>query len=164
VQGGSSLFVDSFRAAVLLRIEAPHAFNSLVSSPIPFHYVNNNKHFYFSRSTIVPAAKDVHGHDIEIDHVNYAPPFQAPFDIPTTGAERPNWRRLVNSLRRFKGIVEREDMRLEMTLKEGGCVVFANRRILHARREFDSTSGERWLKGTYVEWDDYLVSQREARD
>lgn len=48
-------------------------------------------------------------------------------------------------------------MRFEETLKEGECVVFNNRRVLHARRAFDTESGERWLKGTYVDWDDFQV-------
>jgi len=51
-------------------------------------------------------------------------------------------------------------MRFEQLLQEGECVVFANRRVLHARREFDTETGERWLKGTYVEWDDFQVERR----
>lgn len=50
-----------------------------------------------------------------------------------------------------------EDMRFEFTLQEGECVVFANRRVLHARRAFDTEMGERWLKGIYVDWDDFQV-------
>ena len=40
------------------------------------------------------------------------------------------------------------------------CAVFANRRVLHARREFDPKSGERWLKGAYVDTDAYLSKFR----
>jgi len=45
-------------------------------------------------------------------------------------------------------------------LKEGVCAVFANRRVLHARREFDPDSGERWLRGTYVDTDAFLSKFR----
>lgn len=46
----------------------------------------------------------------------------------------------------------------EYRLEEGECVVFDNRRVLHARRAFDASQGERWLKGTYVD-DDVFFSR-----
>ena len=95
--------------------------------------------------------------NLDIDHVNYAPPFQAPFEVETTGKEKSNWRRFVRAFKGFAEITEQEEMRFEELLQEGECVVFANRRVLHARREFDTDTGERWLKGTYVEWDDFQV-------
>lgn len=52
-----------------------------------------------------------------------------------------------------------------MRLNEGECVIFDNRRVLHARRAFDEQGdkGEivRWLKGAYVDgdaiWDRWRV-------
>jgi gamma-butyrobetaine dioxygenase len=155
VKGGSSIFVDSFRAATLLRIRSKIAYQTLTTNPVQFHYLNDSKHFYHSRPTIVPDATDPYG--LAIDHVNYAPPFQAPFDVETTGKGKSNWRRFVSAFKGFAEITEREDMRFEETMKEGECVVFANRRVLHARRAFDTETGERWLKGTYVDWDDFQV-------
>lgn len=155
VSGGSSIFVDSFRVATLLRMRSPVAFTTLTTQPVQFHYLNDNKHFYFSRPTIVPDHTDPHG--LAIDHINYAPPFQAPFEVETTGKNKSNWRRFISAFKGFAEISEREDMRFEETLKEGECVVFNNRRVLHARRAFDTESGERWLKGTYVDWDDFQV-------
>jgi gamma-butyrobetaine dioxygenase len=155
VTGGSSIFVDSFRVATLLRLQSRHDYKSLETTPVSFHYMNDDRHYYFFRPTIVTDQTDPHG--LAIDHVNYAPPFQAPFEVSTTGKLKPNWRRFLKSFQKFAQISEREDMQYEETLKEGECVVFANRRILHARRAYDSTSGDRWLKGTYVDWDDFLV-------
>ena len=40
-----------------------------------------------------------------------------------------------------------------LKLKESEVVIFNNRRVVHARKEFDAASGERWLKGTYVDGD-----------
>lgn len=131
------------------------AYQTLVTTPVQFHYLNDGRHYYFSRPTIVPDPADPHGLDIE--HVNYAPPFQAPFDLETTGKEKSNWRRFIAAFKGFAEISEREDMRFEETLKEGECVVFANRRVLHARRAFETDIGERWLKGAYVDWDDFQV-------
>ena len=155
VSGGSSIFVDSFRVASLLLAYNPHFYLTLTKSPVSFHYVNDNRHYYFSRPTIVPDCTDPH--QLEIDHVNYAPPFQAPFDANTAGIDKADWRRFINAFKKFAEISEMEDLRYEDTLKEGECVVFANRRVLHARREFDTATGERWLKGIYVDWDDFQV-------
>ena len=68
----------------------------------------------------------------------------------------------MTAFKAFAEICEREDMRFEETLKEGECVVFANRRVLHARRAFETEVGERWLKGMYVDWDDFEVKSRES--
>jgi len=155
VKGGSSIFVDSFRAATLLRMNDKHHYRSLCTTPVQFHYLNDNRHYYFSRPTIVPDTTDPHG--LAIDHVNYSPPFQAPFEIDTTGKGKANWKRFIKGFQKFAEITEREFMRYEETLQEGECVVFANRRVLHARRAFDTESGERWLKGAYVDWDDFQV-------
>lgn len=37
-------------------------------------------------------------------------------------------------------------------------MIFDNRRVLHARRAFDASKGERWLKGAYVD-DDVFFSK-----
>jgi gamma-butyrobetaine dioxygenase len=153
VSGGSSIFVDSFRAASMIRLTDAYGFKQLTRSPVSFHYVNDDRHYYFTRPTIV--VREDHP-NLPIDHVNYAPPFQAPFDIDTIG-DRPNWKRFMKAFRQFAENVERPEMKYEETLKAGEAVVFANRRVLHARRAFDTSEGERWLKGTYVDWDDFQV-------
>jgi gamma-butyrobetaine dioxygenase len=156
VKGGSSIFIDSFRASTLLRLAHPKTyFQTLTTFPVPFHYLNDNRHYYFSRPTIVVDPHDPAGLDIAA--VNYAPPFQAPFEVEEGKAGKANWRRFVVAFKAFAEICEREEMRFEETLKEGECVVFANRRVLHARRAFETEVGERWLKGIYVDWDDFEV-------
>jgi gamma-butyrobetaine dioxygenase len=42
----------------------------------------------------------------------------------------------------------------EYLMKSGDLVLFANRRVLHGRHQFNPLSGSRWLKGTYVGWDE----------
>lgn len=41
----------------------------------------------------------------------------------------------------------------EQKLEAGTAVIFDNRRIVHARREFENRGGERWLRGAYVDTD-----------
>jgi gamma-butyrobetaine dioxygenase len=153
VKGGASYFVDAFRAAQMLRLSNLMGFNALTSTPVSFHYVNDNRHYYYSRPTIVLGKHP----KLPIDHINYAPPFQAPFDLDSYGKDRANWKRFCHAFKEFSAILETPEMKYEETMKPGDGVVFANRRVLHARRAFDTSAGERWLKGTYVDWDDFQV-------
>ena len=99
---------------------------------------------------------DLHG--LNTAHVNYAPPFPAPFEADTASpGGKANWGRFVLAFKSFAEYYEREELRFEETLKEGECVVFANRRVLHARRAFETDVGEQWLKGMYVDYDDFEV-------
>ena len=158
VRGGHSYYVDSFHAAESLRKEDPQAFESLCSYPLTFHYRNANRHFHQTRSTIV---LDRFSDDARIDHVNYSPPFQASFQSDTS---QPEFRRFCRAFQRFREVLEDDENRLELILKENQCVIFHNRRILHARRAFDPTSGQRWLKGSYTDLDNFKDRLRIFRE
>ena len=126
VSGGSFIFVNLFRVVTLLRLHNKIVYQTLTTTLVQFHYLNNNRHYYFSRLTIVPDTTDPHA--LAIDHVDSAPLFQAPFELETTGKDKANWRRFILVFKGFAEISEREDIRFEETLKEGECVVFANKK------------------------------------
>jgi gamma-butyrobetaine dioxygenase len=149
VQGGASYFVDSFRAAEQLRQIDRDAFDILCSYPVTFHYRNAGRHYHFTRSTIV---LDRYSPSARIDHVNYSPPFQAPFEFHNCST---NFRRFLHALKQFRSLIEHAEHRFELILEKDQCVIFHNRRILHARRAFDATSGDRWLKGCYTDLDNF---------
>ena len=77
----------------------------------------------------------------------------------------------MDAMREFEIELEREGATFELRMEKGQCVVFDNRRVLHARREFKETEGkegeERWLKGCYVDadagWGRWRVGERERR-
>ena len=154
VTGGESYFADSFRAAELVRLNSPNSFFSLASFPVNFRYHNDNQHFFYSRPTIV---LDNYGYQRRkrIDHVNYSPPFQAPFDIPNTETEGSvsQLRQFFHAMLLLGDLLNDVKNQFELKLKEGEVVIFHNRRVVHARKGFDTASGERWLKGTYVDGD-----------
>lgn len=158
VIGGASYFADSFRAAEILRQNDPESFNILCSYPVTFHYKNVGRHFHFTRTTFV---LDKFSLDNRIDHVNYAPPFQAPFESDTS---KPDFRRFIRALKAFQDIIEDKNNQLELILKQDQCVIFNNRRTLHARREFDPSSGNRWLKGSYTQLDNFRDRLRIYRE
>ncbi|CED82797.1 Uncharacterized membrane protein [Phaffia rhodozyma] len=138
-KGGASYFVDSFRAAEDLRQRKPDVFRKLTMAKR------------------------------EIKHVNYSPPFQAPFPPDPNSSEV-----AMDALKAFAKELRDPKLVFELTLKEGECVVFDNRRVLHARRGFKEIedSGlrdgpQRWLKGCYVDgdaaWDRLRVLEGEKR-
>lgn len=158
VKGGASYYMDSFRVAELLRQEDPEAFDILCSYPVTFHYRNAGRHYHFTRSTIV---FDRYSSDRRLDHVNYSPPFQAPFESDTS---QPEFRRFLRAFQRFSHFIDDPENQFEVMLEKGQCVIFHNRRVLHARREFDATSGDRWLKGCYTDLDNFHDRLRVYRE
>ncbi|KAJ3051886.1 hypothetical protein HK097_007100 [Rhizophlyctis rosea] len=144
VKGGHSIFVDSYRAIQHLKTHHPKDFETLTRVPVTFHYQNDNHHFHFRRPTIIP--NDLN----EYWQVYYAPPFQGPMECEEGDVEA-----FYEAFRRFSDLMNDPELVYTTLLGEGDCVVFANRRVLHGRTEFDAGSGERHLKGTYVDWDDF---------
>jgi alpha-ketoglutarate-dependent taurine dioxygenase len=80
--------------------------------------------------------------------VNYAPPFQGPLELPAE-----EMKAFYGALKKFAGYIERPDLQFRHTMRPGQCMLFANRRVLHARTAFDPTKGKRHLKGCYVDLD-----------
>jgi hypothetical protein len=95
-----------------------------------------------------------------ISHINWAPPFQAPFEIDVGGDHAAQFRHYIHAAKSFARYLEDPNAQFELRLEEGVCAVFFNRRVLHSRREFDATSGDRWLKGAYVDIDAFHSKYR----
>ncbi|KAJ3277243.1 hypothetical protein HK104_003519 [Borealophlyctis nickersoniae] len=144
VKGGESVFVDSFKAVQILKDRYPEDYTTLTRVPVTFHYINDGHHMHFRRPTIV--ADDLNEHW----RVYYAPPFQGPMQVDETDVEA-----FYRAFQRFNDILSDPALVYTTLLKEGDCVIFANRRTLHGRTEFDAESGQRHLKGAYVDWDDF---------
>lgn len=144
VIGGESLFVDAYKAVEILKAKHPKDFDILTRIPVTFHYNNDGHHLQYRRTTLV---KD----DLnEWCQVFYAPPFQGPLDIDEKDVAP-----FYDAFRKFEDTLKDESLVYTTLLREGDCVIFANRRVLHGRAEFNAESGKRHLKGTYVDWDDF---------
>ncbi|KAF9929987.1 hypothetical protein BGZ65_005538 [Modicella reniformis] len=140
--GGTSIFMDSFKAVELLKQEYPEDYDILKTTPNTFHYRNASHHLHYNRTTIVVDPMN------DALTVNYAPPFQGPLELPADQMAG-----FYRAMRRFAGYIERPDLQFRHTMQPGQCMVFANRRVLHARTAFDPTKGNRHLKGCYVDLD-----------
>ncbi|CAG8500577.1 6833_t:CDS:2 [Funneliformis caledonium] len=149
VTGGQSIFSDSFKAVQKLKFYHPNYFNLLKKFPLTFHYTNNGHHMHYNRPAI--AIDD----DNDTLNVNYAPPFQGPIEFFLGSNDDENEINVIEFYRayqQFCKFIEDPSLKFELTLIPGDLVIFVNRRVLHARKSFDPQSGQRHLKGTYIEY------------
>ncbi|ESZ93761.1 hypothetical protein SBOR_5859 [Sclerotinia borealis F-4128] len=150
--GGSSIFSDGFKAAAQLN---EYDFLKLCTHPVGYHYRNAGEHYTKRRTVLTRGPKFGNLHpERSIGSVNYSPPFQAAF------LDQFQLMNIAESLRQFASRVEAPENVYEYRLQEGECVIFNNRRVLHGRKEFDTSAGERWLKGAYIDSDVFLSRYR----
>ncbi|GIJ98213.1 hypothetical protein Aspvir_000328 [Aspergillus viridinutans] len=157
--GGESLFVDSFRAADLLRWRSPEAFKDLSKLHLSYEY-NHKEHVYNNSWPVL----EMEDGDLtkQIVHVNYSPPFQAP--IISDDHIHKHWSEYRRALAMFASEIERGYNVFQLKLNPGECVIFENRRVLHARNKFNTEQGKRWLAGAYVDEDAVLSTFRTSRN
>ena len=176
--GGESLFSDAFNTIEKLKGQDDTSIRSLRCFSVTYQYKNDGHWYQYTRPTIesdessltwVGRVKSMAkgiidsktpGFKRNIKAVNWSPPFQAPFMVDNGGQEfskegRSNLRLYLEAARNFKRLAEEETAVFETKIEEGTCVVFDNRRILHARKGFEGQEGERWLRGAYVDTDPF---------
>lgn len=94
--------------------------------------------------------------DAQIEAVNWSPPFQAPLEgLTERGNPTAELRSYFAAVKAFTDQLEIPSVQFEKRMEEGECIIFDNRRIVHARRAFDASSGERWLRGAYLDGDPF---------
>lgn len=98
-----------------------------------------------------------------LKNVNWSPPFQAPFTADPHLPGSDAFRNYQKAAAAFSGLVNQPSARYEKTLGSGECVIFNNRRVLHGRTAFVSGTEARFLKGAYLDTDDF-ESQLRQRD
>lgn len=155
--GGESVLVDGFEAARRLREDHPDMHRLLTSVEIPYVFVDDH-HDIRNHSRVITVDGD--GNHIEIRfHVGLL----GAIDLDPEQIEP-----FYSAWRRFGQILRSPELGYVFKMEPGDCQVFDNRRVLHARAEFDPGSGPRHLQGTYVDRDDFLsrlrVIEREGKD
>ncbi|MBO1414978.1 phosphonate degradation HD-domain oxygenase [Streptomyces sp. FH025] len=137
--GGDSGLVDGFKAAALLREEAPEDFATLTRTPVPF--------VFRDRRTELRADRPL----IDVDALGRIR--EVRFNNRSIGTLRGNnLGTFYTAYRRFAAITLRPELRLTFRLAPGDCLVFDNTRLLHARTAFRQ-DGHRHLQGCYADLD-----------
>ncbi|MEV7773206.1 TauD/TfdA family dioxygenase [Kitasatospora sp. NPDC086791] len=139
--GGDSGLVDGFKAAALLREEAPADFATLTRTPVPFAFRDRRTELRADRPLI---DVDPLGRIREVRFNNRS--------IGTLRGGRDDLETFYAAYRRFAAITLRPELRLAFRLGPGDCLVFDNTRLLHARTAFRQ-DGHRHLQGCYADLD-----------
>ncbi|KAF2225455.1 taurine catabolism dioxygenase TauD, TfdA family-domain-containing protein, partial [Elsinoe ampelina] len=160
-EGGASLFSDAYQAIEELYQTGTCSLTELHNHHTVFHYDRNGKKYSQNRPLIglaVPASR-FQGTKLPVtpflEHVNWSPPFQGPNSFRQLfghSDQLMKWHTIANQ---FKQRTEHPDNVYERKMAPGECVIFDNRRMLHARTAFSpgDVGKERWLKGCYVDGD-----------
>jgi len=158
--GGESFFVDAFKVAETLRAEEPDIFEAVTTIDWPFHNRARSTDYRYSAPLI---ALDGWGDPVEARVNGF---LRGPLrDLPSDQVPR-----AYCAIRRLFAAVKEERFTVEFKMEAGDCVVFNNRRALHARRAFDPNTGYRRLQGCYVDTDEFksrlrvLARERLARE
>lgn len=158
--GGENVFADSFAAAKHVAKVDPAAYEALKTVPINFHFNRDGHHYFHSHPLVVE--RQFTSQPGFLEEVNYSPPFQAPYDYglePNT-KESEIFQDFLRGMKLFEDFINDPLNKVKFKTDEGTCVIFDNRRVLHARDEFDPQSGERWLKGCYLDKDAFQSKVR----
>ncbi|KAJ3188098.1 hypothetical protein HK101_009206 [Irineochytrium annulatum] len=150
VKGGESTFLDMLEAVRILRAAHPAHYSLLTRVPVTFHYKNDGHDLIFHRPTIVE-------HDAnEGVRLFYAPPFQGQL----TRVDEDDVVPFYEAFGHLTEILRRPELIHRTRLVKGEVAMFHNRRVLHGRDEFNTTTGDRHFKGCYVDWDDIKDKMR----
>ncbi|MFG3053829.1 TauD/TfdA family dioxygenase [Kitasatospora sp. NPDC048239] len=139
--GGDSGLVDGFQAAALLRAEAPADFAVLTRTVVPFVFRDRGTELRADRPLI---EVDPLGRIREVRFNNRS--------IGTLRGPAEELEAFYAAYRRFAAITLRPELRLDLRLDPGDCLIFDNVRLLHARTAFEQ-DGSRHLQGCYADLD-----------
>jgi gamma-butyrobetaine dioxygenase len=141
--GGESVFVDGFAIGEAMRKHHPGEFATITRTPMAFWNRDDRTDYRWSAPAIA-----LNG-DGDLDEVRFANFLRGPIDAP---AEK--MADVYAALRLFQAMCRDPKYFIERRLAPGDMWAFDNRRVLHARREFDPQTGERHLQGAYVDRDE----------
>ena len=91
------------------------------------------------------------GADGEPLEIRFGTFVKGPFDVPAAQMDD-----LYRAYRRFSLMTKDPAYQVTFRLSAGDLMAFDNRRILHARTAFEPSSGERHLRGCYMDTDELL--------
>ena len=148
VTGGESRFLDAFHATYGFRAAFPKHFSTLATTPATFqkvHYERDHPvHMIYQRPHIQV------NHRGEVIAVHWSPPFEGPLRVHPNLVEP-----YYQAYHKFAQWLQESEDVIELCMQPGDLLSFNNRRVLHARREFQLNGGQRHLQGAYVNIDEF---------
>ena len=145
-EGGDSMVVDGFAAALRLRQEDPEGFDLMSRHCARFEYSGSKGVRLTARRPMIELSPDGELMGVRFNNRSSA----AITDLPYEEMEA-----YYRAYRRFGEIVNDPAMEVSFKLEPGECFIVDNTRVLHARRGY-SGEGSRWLQGCYADKDGLL--------
>jgi gamma-butyrobetaine dioxygenase len=151
-EGGDSVVVDGFRAALTLKDERPEAFALLAHHPVRFAYANPTTRLEAKAPML---GLSVEGELVEVRFNNRS----------LAGVEAPGeaMAAYYAAYRALAEILERPEHEVVFKLLPGDLFIVDNRRVLHGRKAFTSAGG-RHLQGCYADRDGLLSTLAVLRE
>ena len=141
--GGESVFVDGFAIGEAMRKHHPAEFATITTTPMAFWNRDDRTDYRWTAPAIALNGEG------DLDEVRFANFLRGPIDAPTEAMGE-----IYAALRLFQAMCRDPKYFIERRLAPGDMWAFDNRRVLHARREFDPQTGARHLQGAYVDRDE----------
>jgi gamma-butyrobetaine dioxygenase len=142
--GGESILVDGFRLADEVKNTRPDLYLTLCTVPWDWSNRAKTSDYRFTSPILVT---DTQGTVTEIRLGNW-------LRAPLTSVAFDQVEAAYGSYRYIFALSFEDRFALKFRLEPGDCMVFDNRRILHARGAFSGEAGHRHLQGCYTERDE----------
>lgn len=140
VAGGDSLFLDGAAAAEAFRAVHPNEFALLAEVTAPFYY-DHDEFDWRSRQRVIEL--DEAG---RVTGLTVSQHMADVFDMKQS-LLNDYYPAFVNFMRWLR----REEFLISFRLNAGDCIVFDNHRIVHGRDAYAANSGQRYLRGCYID-------------
>ncbi|KAI1619018.1 gamma-butyrobetaine dioxygenase [Exophiala viscosa] len=164
-EGGESRFADTFKALDQLISEyGTEYFDALRNFLIRYEYDNDGFFYSDQKPTVMDRGKvDEPPRQImfaqheqlirDVGRVFWSPPFVGYIEPQASEKEHALF---VKASKAFSDIMEQQQNVVEEKMDSGTCVIFDNLRVVHARNAFNMNSGKRWLRGAYLNRQDFI--------
>ena len=149
-KGGHSTLTDGFKIAKDIEKEFPHHYETLTKTKWCYANRAGPTDYRWEAPTI---GLDDQGEPFEVRLL--------PFSRAPLKARYEDMDDIYAALRCFMEKANSTQYQIKFPFKAGDLIMFDNRRILHGRGEFYPKTGDRALRGTYVERDDMMSKIRE---
>ncbi len=141
--GGEGIYVDGFRIAQILREEHAEDFRALCEIPWVFNSRSPDFDYRSQRPVIALNA------DGSYAEIRFNAWLRAPLKAPLEQQHR-----AYRAFRCFARYAQDPALQLSFRYEPGDLLAFDNRRILHGRKAFSATGGDRLLEGVYMDRDE----------
>jgi len=161
--GGESRFADTFKAVDVLLTENKEYVDILATTQLRYEYCNDAHYYSDSKMTLdtneIRPPNKVYGasspmnreYISQLSHVYWSPPFVGALSSHVDT----NYKKFIQASKAFSETLEKDELVVQTKMEAGTCAIFDNLRVVHARNSFDMNSGKRWLRGAYLNYQDF---------